>query len=144
MNWIVPCNANKYNICLSLEKGEVCWHKGKNNYQIGDVIYLYVGKKYRKELPSDGRLIYQSVCFKLVVKAVGAMCYQDVQYFLGSYKKTEATAKPFASVLFQLQSSNVVENLSLDNLIKYGLSKAPQSSIFVPETLLPLFDKAFK
>lgn len=143
MNWIVPCNPNKYNICLSLEKREVCWHKGRNNYQIGDVIYLYIGKKHRKELPSDGKLIYQSVCFKLVVKAVGAMCYQDVQYFLGSYKKTEATKKPFASVLFQLQSSQVTGDLTLDNLIKHGLSKAPQGSLYVPDQLVSLLEKSF-
>ena len=114
-----------------------------HHYQIGDVIYLYVSEKHKKHLPSDGKLVYQSIAFKLVVKSVGAMCYQDVQYFIGSYQQSEATAEPFESVLLQLQSSKPSNDLSLDNLIKHGLSKAPQGPLYVPDSLLPLLEKSF-
>lgn len=44
-DWIIPCNPQYYDVFGAFDKFKVLdWHQANPNMEIGDIVYIYVGK----------------------------------------------------------------------------------------------------
>ncbi len=132
--WIIPSNSNKFDIAGALEKfGFVDW-KQKNNFHIGDVIYIYSTKPE------------QCIRYRLCVTEVDLTFDQtqsDIEFwndrdefYLGKEHNRYCR--------FVLNGELELGRIDLEKLISKGLKGAPQSAMKVNGELKEYIESCFK
>lgn len=49
MNWILPANGKLYDHASAFQKwGFIDWRQNSRKYQVGDIIYIYCTRPYKK------------------------------------------------------------------------------------------------
>lgn len=49
MNWILPANGKLYDHARAFQKwGFIDWRQNNRKYQVGDIIYIYCTRPYKK------------------------------------------------------------------------------------------------
>ncbi len=132
--WIIPSNSNKFDIAGALEKfGFVDW-KQKNNFQRGDIVYIYSTKP-----DQCVRYIFcvtdVDLTFDQSQSDIEFWNDQD-EFYLGKEHNRYCR--------FVLNGELEQGTLDLDNLISKGLKGAPQSAMSVSEELREYIENYFK
>ena len=123
MYWLIPANPKYYNYFKEFkDNGFIDWHQiGK--YSIGDVVYIYSGKPYKK------------ITFKTVVEEVNIL--KDDAFDDEIYHYESSPLKTYQKYIrLRVVSSYTTDRLSLYNLQQHGLKKAPQGKIGLKDDIL--------
>ena len=132
-HWIIPSNNNKFRLSdFLVEYGYVDW-KQRNNFQIGDIVYIYATKpeskiRFMMEVTRTDMTFEESTTDKEY--------WNDPEEFnMGVIHNRYCRLR--------LVSEVNKNHLSLDELIKYGLSGAPQSGMTVSGKTLDYITATF-
>ncbi len=132
--WILPSNSNKFDIAGALEKfGFVDW-KQKNNFHVGDIVYIYSTK------PD------QCIRYRFCVTDVDLTFEQsqsDIEFW--NDQDEFYTGKEHNRYCrFVLNGELDQGILDLDKLVSKGLKGAPQSAMSVSGELKEYIENYFK
>lgn len=132
-HWIIPSNNNIFRLSdFLVEYGYVDW-KQRNNFQIGDIVYIYSTKpeskiRFMMEVTRTDMTFEEST--------------KDVEYW-NDPEEFNMGIIHNRYCRFRLVSEANNNSLSLDELIKHGLSGAPQRGMFVSGKILDYIRAAF-
>lgn len=125
MNWIISANASMYDHSSSFEHhGFIDWKQGNNNYEIGDLVYIYCTKPIQK------------VRYKCRVDAINLdiiSIRDDKDYWIDEAEYLKSLGGKFMRLTLIEQIDN--EKLNLFNLINNGLKAAPQGPVKLSDKL---------
>ncbi len=121
--WLIPANPNFYDHETSFEKNGVIDWKQTVNYNVGDIVYLYITKP-------DQRITTKTIVTKVNINLQDAI--DDSVFYKDPNFKKNATDK-----YVRLQRIEHYNNprLRLDYLVKHGIKGAPQSAMHLPQEL---------
>lgn len=112
--WLISADTKKWNpAAFFAECGFVDWEK-RNNYEIGDIVYIYCKQPVGK------------IMFKTFVKEMSSHNNSNEDW-----------------VIFELMEYKDTEDLSLENLRKYGLNNAPMKPMKLNGKLEKYVDNCF-
>ena len=78
MNWILPANGKLYDHARAFQKwGFIDWRQNNRKYQVGDIIYIYCTRPYKK-------IMYKTI-FKMSI--FYALLHTNVTAHLFNHKK---------------------------------------------------------
>lgn len=121
--WIIPANPNLYDHDASFEKnGVIDWRQGAN-FNIGDIVYLYITRPE------------QRISTKTIVKKVNLTSQEalnDSEFYRNPNFVKVATDR---FVRLQKIESYDDPRLGIEYLVKHGINGAPQSAMRVPKEL---------
>ncbi|WP_346914273.1 HNH endonuclease [Clostridium sp.] len=124
MKWMISANSKMYNHASAFEKfGYIDWRQ-KAKYQIGDIVYIYCTRPYKK------------VMFKTEVKKIH-MPFSDItddkEFWndITEYEKSQNWEFARLKLIEQVDT----EKLCLEKLLLNGLKGAPQGPVKVNESL---------
>lgn len=123
--WIFPCNVRLYDpIGAFLELHDIDWRQSVN-LEEGDEVFIYCSKPYQK------------IMFRTVVKRIGIppseVDTRDLKY---SKENEEVGDEPrFGYARLSLVKYRETIELSLNELVKHGIKKAPQGPMNMPNEL---------
>ena len=117
--WIVPSNSNRYRLNDFLkDHKQVDWKAGRFKYAVDDIIFIYSTKPDQK-LTHVMRVVATNISFKDSIP--------DEDYWNDrSEYKVSVAEDTFCR--FELIEEIISNELTLDNLVGHGLTKAPQSA----------------
>lgn len=128
MDWIISANR-KYDHARSFDDyGFIDWKQGNKSYKIGDLVYIYCSKPIQK------------IRYKCRIDAIDLdhnSIRDDKEYW---YKIADYWDDYYKSLSEKFIRLNLIEQidsekLNLSNLIRNGLSKAPQGPVRSSEKL---------
>lgn len=133
MIWLISANSNIYDHSRSFSDSEyIDWKQGKTQYQIGDLVYIYVTRPEKK------------IRYKCVVEKINLNSIQirnDKEYWVNQsdYEKS------LSGYFFQLKllARSNTDELGLDKLKSHGLSNAPQGPKKLSGDLLNYIENNF-
>ncbi len=119
MNWILPANGKLYDHAGAFQKwGFIDWRQNNRKYQVGDIIYIYCTRPYKK------------IMYKTIVEQINLTVDEIVNdYIFWTDKNEYYKALSGMYVRLKLLEQVNTQYLTLENLMNNGLSSAPQSSI---------------
>lgn len=124
MEWIISANQNVYNHKVAFEKwGFIDW-KQKAKYSVGDIVYIYCTRPYKK-------IMYATKVEKVNMDFSEIQDDKEFWYDLNKYEVGKKDKYIRLSLMVQVDN----ELLSLDNLMQHGLRGAPQGPVKVKEEL---------
>lgn len=125
MNWLIPANAKKYNFVDAFEDLTILDWTENANYNVGDTIYIYGSKPYQ-------RIMYRTEVISVGIKHEDSI--DDLKYWVNGID----SIKPSDTTYIRLRVISKLQDdrLSLDNLMKHGLKRAPQGPMRVKGDLL--------
>lgn len=132
-NWIISANPTKYNVIAAYSKYDLIDWTQSANFEIGDIVYIYVSKPFQK------------IMFKTEVLATNIQredAFDDDEFWLVNPKLQVKENKKLA----RLKQLGFVDSdhFALNQLLKYGLNKAPLGPVKVVETLQKHLDLHFQ
>lgn len=129
MEWIIPCDENKFKLRECIKKyGYVDWHK-KVSYSIGDYIYIYCSRPASK--------------IKYVMQVIDILSFDEtIEDGEFGYDPTWWNCNEFARL--KLIKTIDDDRFSLNNLLKNGLTSAPQSPRRVVDQLSNYINNSLK
>lgn len=118
MEWIIPCDLNRYDARGAFEKLNIVDWRQNSRFNIDDIVYIYASVPYQK------------IMFKTRVVA-NNLAYEERINDLEFWRdlEDEADAKKRKYVRLKLIKMIDSELLSLNHLIEYGLKQAPQGPV---------------
>ena len=130
--WMISANGKMYDHAAAFAKwGSIDWRQNLK-YNVGDIVYIYCSYPVKK------------VMYKTVVEKTDNLyeqCHYDEKFWL---KKDDfAKSKAGEYVRLRLVSKADRNELGLDELMKQGLSAAPQKGIKVSAELAYYMDSYF-
>ena len=134
MNWLISANPSVYNHSRSFsEHGFIDWRQGRNKFQVGDIVYIYVSKPEMR------------LKFKCRVEAINLTSknIRDDREYWGNPLEYDASRDGhfFRLKLLKRTNSNL---LVLNQLLQNGLNAAPQSPIKLQPPLLEYIETNFE
>lgn len=128
--WMLSANSNIYDHAASFAaRGYIDWHQNRN-FEVGDVVYIYNGKPLK-------RISFKTIVEKINMAADEITDDKEFWYNTEEYINDSSYNR---FVRLRLLEKIDREELSLDNLMKNGLSSAPQGGIHVPKELSDYID----
>lgn len=124
-NWIISANPNKYDIARSFEHYSYIDWRQKNNFQVGDIVFIYVSSP-------DNMVQYK--CTVLDTNRTYPNIRDDKRYF----KNPDEYQKSIKGKFVRLLLSEMINNsaLSYKNLKSKGLKSKMQGPMTINGTLL--------
>ena len=124
--WIIPANPNRYKLADVLRDMECVDWRQHNNYEIGDIVFIYNSKP-------DSQILYKMEV--ITVNLTGNETTADRQYWINpSEYDTSMMHNRFFRM--RLLVENNTDKLTLHDLYEHGLKGAPQGALKVKEPLL--------
>lgn len=128
--WMISANGKIYDHASAFEKwGFIDWRQHAK-YQIGDIVYIYCTRPYKK-------IMYKTVVDKESMSINDIVDDRELWNVIEEYEK--AVAGKYARLRLLEQANN--DNLSLENLKAHGLKAAPQGPLKVSEELANYLEK---
>lgn len=124
MEWIIPCNPNKYDVVTAFSNLQTIDWKQSNNIVQGDIIYIYVGKPFQQ-------ILFKTLAIRCNIsfKEVNS---DDNIYNIGTFL-TDRPVNRFMRL--QLLESFSSDYFGIDKLMEHGLSTPPQGAMLVKNEL---------
>ena len=132
MDWLIPSNPNVYDSISAFNSLDFVDWKQNVNYQIGDIVYIYLTKPIQK-IMIKAQVVDVDIPF---IKTIDDKAFWTDENRYGLSKE-----KHFARL--KLVDFNENSILSLNDLLDYGLSTAPQSPMRLKDNLLEYIEKNF-
>ncbi len=131
--WIIPSNNNKFRLAdFLIAYGYVDW-KQRNNFQKGDIVYIYCTKPESK-IRFRMEVIKTDMTFEESIK--------DQEYWNDPEEFNMGSIHNRYSRLRLISEANN-NYLSLDELMKHGLNAAPQSGMIISGSILDYIESIF-
>lgn len=132
--WIVPSNSKRFNLYDFLKKHTyVDWKQGRYKFRKGDIVFIYSSLpeakiRYMMEIIADGIPFEESI--------------KDEEYW---FDKDEFQAGIIQNNYCRFKIIKEINDdcLSINNLLKHGLKKAPQSPLSPSSELLSYIQSCF-
>lgn len=133
MHWIIAANPNKYDVLSAFEEYDYIDWTQSANFEVGDIIYLYVSKPYQQ-------IMYATEAIK--VNLTEYEVADDKKYWLNPSDALTKRRKKYV----RLKKIEFIDHelLALEYLIRNGLSKAPQGPVRVSQHLEEYIEVQFK
>lgn len=134
MDWLISANPSVYDHSRSFsEHGFIDWKQGKNKFQVGDVVYIYVSKP-------DMHLRFK--CKVEAINLTSKNIRDDREYWVNPLKYDASCDGLFFRLkLLKRTNSNL---LALNQLLQNGLKAAPQSPKKLQNPLLGYIETNFE
>ena len=133
MKWMIAANGKMYDHASAFQKwGYIDW-KQSAKFQIGDIVYIYCTKPYKK-------VMYKTTVIE--TDKPFSKCQNDKEFWYDLSQYESSKQKLFSRIKLLQQVDT--DKLSLDNLKKRGLSTAPQGPIkLTSESLIKYMEQYF-
>ena len=124
--WIIPANPTIYNLEDALkELPNIDWRQ-HNNFEIGDVVYIYCSKPISK-------ILYKMEVIE--VDITREYIIEDKRYW-SQPSEYENSIKNNRFIRLKFIAENKTDKLTLSDLYNNGLKGAPRGALMVREPLL--------
>lgn len=133
-NWIIPCNVSLYDpIGAFAELGQVDWRQS-TKVKEGDEVFIYCSRPYQK-------VMFRTKVMKANISVEDVDC-SDLRFNRKS--NTAIGDNPrFGYMRLKLINCRDSENLSLKELCKLGINKAPQGPMKISDEQYEYFCSVF-
>ena len=131
---IIPASEKRYDHAKAFEEqGLIDWSQSGKNYNVGDIVYVYCSLPYQM-------IKYKTVAAKVNLKL--NQCLNDERFWVKKedyYEKENNQDERYVRLVL----INKIENniLTLENLMKNGLSYQPISARNIPDELVSYIEK---
>ncbi len=116
MNWLISANSKVYDHALSFEHhGHIDWRQGRNKYKVGDIVYIYCTRPLK-------RIRYKCRIDALDLKFNEIRTDKEYWKDQTEFEKSQSGNYMHLTLIEQVD----LDSLSYVNLLKNGLSSAPQ------------------
>ena len=136
--WLIPCNVNLYDPIGAFAELQVIDWRQQVKMNAGDEVFIYCSRPYQK-------IMFKTVATKVNIPPEEAdRSDEDTFSKKGTHILEGENGPRFGYAKLKLLNCRDTDALQLKNLMKHGLTKAPQGQIRVTDELYDYLISVFR